>query len=187
MLEQLYKLNFPTFDEVKKCNIHFQDNNNTYSYLNDFNFNDYIDLDKIKFLDFKWKSYRYFKKSKNSGSIHSDATWDIEIYPKKCVWGINWVFGGDGKIDFWETKSTKQIGFTRGADNNSNLGIAPKFIPLKMADYSYDTLKDNVYLVNATLPHKATGNLNRQVFSLRTDLFDIPWEDIIKIFSKYII
>ncbi len=187
MLEQVYELsNLPALEDILRSDFTgFVDPPGNYNYLSD-SVEDIIRSEMKNFLGYKWSTYRYFKKSLISGSIHSDLV-DHNKYTSECVWGINWVFGGDGIIEFWNIPNVTYVGVTSGALNNPQSGIAPKFETTKKADYVYQTLKNKIYLINASLPHRASGKKNRSVFSLRTDDQTIPWETIVKQFDQYII
>lgn len=190
MLEQVYELNLPSFDKISLNNFLEINQEKKYIYSTNFNFKEIIDFNKLpqlNDLNFRWNSYRYFKKSNIRGTIHTDLESDINGEIFECVWGINWVFGGDGTIEFWNFDNVIKTGTTLGAQNFPNLGVVPKFLGKSQANFKYKTLNNKVYLINATLPHRASGNSNRNVFSLRTDDFSIEWKDVVKKFEKLII
>lgn len=188
-LEQVYELNLLPFNKVKNDNfLGFMDNDKSLNYLYDNNLNVILQNKWLNFLDLDWYSYRYFKKSLTIGSIHSDLPKGYTDYcDNKCAWGINWIFNGSGKIHFWHFENTEEIGQTTGSLNKPENGIAPKYYSCKQPDYIYDTMCDKVYLINASLPHRAIGYNQRSVFSLRTKRIDRSWKDVLDIFRNYIV
>lgn len=185
-MEQVYRLNLPSLDNILISDFSwYNDNDMKYNYISD-NIDGVIKSDMKNFLGFKWNTFRYFKKSEMHGSIHSDLD-NITNLDDRCVWGINWIIGGDGALEFWNWDNVKHVGVTSGAINNPKLGIAPKFTTNKKADYFYHTKKDEIYLVNASLPHRASGMKNRKAFSLRVDTIETPWTEVVDRFRNYII
>lgn len=188
MFEQLYELNIPSFYEIKQSSFNFIDESpNIYRY--EKKFDEVIDINRIpllKQLNFKWKSYRYFKKSNVQGTLHTDLD-DPNDYNKECEWAINWIFDGGGKLNFYKFENCIPIGMTSGAQN-LNIAKTPKFRAKKIIpDYSYNTIQNKVYLINTSLPHIAFGYNNRRVFSLRTDDRTIKWEEVVNKFKDLII
>lgn len=196
-MEQVYELNLPSFYEIINASFkgfeNLDEQDKKYKYLFDYNLTDILKPEWLTFLGFKWRSYRYFKKS-GPGSIHTDLS-DLKmvesyrLHGRPCFWGINWVFNGSGTIKFWEYKNLHYIGNTIGSDNNPKLGVVPKFFPLSKPDYQYDNLENHVYLTNASLPHVAEGFNKRCVFSLRADNINLnyTWEEAVDKFKDYII
>lgn len=187
-LEQVYELNLPSFSEIiRKDFTGFRSVSENYDYLAGKNLNSIIKPEWLNFHGFKWNSFRYFKKNAIAGSIHTDLDSEEDYYAKKCIWGINWIFNGSGTIDFWHFKNVNCTGNTLGPANSPKIFNVPKFIATTKPDFSYSTFKDKVYLINASLPHKAIGDTNRCAFSLRTDILSTDWETIVYKFKEYII
>lgn len=184
MIDQLFELSLPSFYEIKKESFNFSDTEN-FIYRFHKNIHDVVDFEKLPLLNelgFKWKTYRYFKKSNARGTLHSDLD-SITDYGSQCEWAINWVFDGDGKIDFYKFENCILVGKTDGAQN-LNIAQTPRFVPKKTTpDFSYPLLQNRAYLINTSLPHIASGLANRRVFSLRTDNRDLKWEEVIKVFQ----
>lgn len=187
MLEQVYELLLPKFSEIVNENFVESHNQKKYEYLAGNDLPMIVKKEWLNFLGIDWKSYKIFKKSEFVGSIHTDLGRGEEDYNDICIWGINWVFGGSGKIEFWNYDSVKLVGITMGTDNDPTYGKVPKYDSLTLPNFEYPTLENKVYLVNASLPHRATGYLNRKVFSLRPASYKTPWADIVEKFKNYII
>lgn len=188
MLEQVYELSLPKFSEIVNENFKGFSSQKRYEYVADnTNLDAVLKKQWLNFLDIDWKGYKFFKKSEFVGSIHSDLGRGQEDFESVCIWGINWVFDGSGKIEFWNYNSVKIAGITLGTDNDPAYGKVPKYDALTPPDFEYLTLENKVYLVNASLPHRATGYFNRKVFSLRPASYKVPWSDIVEKFKNYIV
>lgn len=187
-IEQVYELNLPSFYEVIREDFSgFRKVDAANDYLAGKNLSSILKPEWLHFHGFKWNSFRYFKKNDISGSIHTDLDSKEDFDKNKCMWGINWIFNGSGTIDFWHWKNVNCIGNVVGPANSPNMLNVPKFVTTVKPDFSYTTLKNKVYLINSSLPHKATGVANRCAFSLRTDDISNDWKTIVEKFKSYII
>jgi hypothetical protein len=188
-MQQVYKLNIPSFNDISVEKWNFLDNKEKYDYLHftQSELSCFVKKQWLKLLDFEWNTGLFFKKNNTYGSCHSDLEREDDIN-KICVWGINWIFNGSGKIEYWDFQNAKLVGKTPGSLNRTNFGKVLKYSPLTKPNYVYEQNKDCVYLVNASLPHRAIGNENRCALSLRDyNSYSMKWKDIIEKFKDYII
>jgi hypothetical protein len=184
----VYELNLPPFNEIVQSTFSgFLESTDDYVYIAGYDQKNIVKEEFLKLKNIPWGGYRYFKKSNRSGSIHSDANYEPITDPNKCIWGINWIFDGSGLISYWDWKNVYRIGNTPGSQNLPKDGVVPKFFTNKLPDFSYANIKNKAYLVNATVPHRATGELNRKAFSLRPRGVNYNWENIVELFSDLII
>jgi hypothetical protein len=182
-MEQLiYKLDLPPFQE---CILEGIDNK--FFHLN--HKNHYVikkpeDIFKPEFLtfkNFKWIAVLIFLlKSNTSNAIHADSA-----YPKKFTdWGINWIYKGDGLMDYWDLDTLKNEDVKYVVDRQGDpLYHWTTAIP-PQARY---LLKPGAYLVNTSVPHRATGIQDRYCISYRSDIRTTPWCEIVNIFKDNII
>ena len=189
MLKQVYKLNLPPVNEIfKETFTGYNDDAMSYNYVIESDISKIIKPEWQSFLNFNWNRLLYFKKNNTSGSVHTDATSpdtkkiDYDI----TVWGINWVIGGVGVMDFWNFDGVQDVGFTPSSLNNPNFGIVHKYKPITTPLERHVLYPNTAYLINATLPHQAQGVGPRKVYSMRTDVCNMPWEDVVATFAKYI-
>ena len=186
-MKNVYKLDLPMLDQVLlKDAKHLLERHLTKpnAYYASHEANTVFKSEWITFENLNWDSVLLFYKPIDFiGRIHSDKDFrdnDLCAHP----WGINWIWGGSGSMRFW---------------NYESLG-EPK---IKIDECGYHTtvfdqiditpdeqvlMNPGVYLFNGRLPHSPISLGTRYCFSLRSrSSYNIPWENIIDKFSKYII
>jgi hypothetical protein len=179
MLEYVYRLNLPSLQQVLKDNvidsIYVQKEP-----LISINPIDLFktDIQQLKGLD--WDSGIIFKKSpRYQGPIHLDGS------ERSFVWGINWIVGAPGGMRYWPADSDKQ--FVIDPIGNPRID----FKPSRPADKNYVTGPEQVYLVNASVPHSAY-NLSfaeyRYAVTIRASQHGFTtWQQVVDLFSDLII
>lgn len=186
--ELVYELKLPPFEEVVLPTFKgFNDDDKSINYLLLYNIENYIKPEYCSLLNLDWYKMLYFKKSDCAGSIHTDL--DIKD-PYKFLsddmydncFGINWISGGAGKIEFWDKCEVDINNMVTAYDGKQVLSFTQKTSPSK----SYVMQENKAYLVNASYPHRATGSLNRKCYSIRTLTENRSWSEILKLFNKLI-
>lgn len=188
-MEHIYELTLPPISEVFLDNFSgFNDDPNTkYSYFHSLNVKDVFKPEWLNFLGFDWRMYGYWKKDNHSGIIHTDSFIDnITASPDVTTWGINWVWDGDGKMEFWDWENVELIPQPVRMEKTNGKSSSPTYTTSCNPDKVYDMTQNKAYLVNATYPHRPSGYNNRKVIALRVINFDQPWESIVKKFEGYI-
>lgn len=98
------------------------------------------------------------------------------------VWGINWVNNGYGTMEYWRAN---QIEFVE----NFVLQDSTPILRCMTTQPAYKTynMYPGAYLINSTLPHRATGYNNRFVLSLRSSVsYKLSWTEVVNKFENYI-
>jgi len=189
-MRQVYELNLPPIQEILIDDFSwYNDDHMRYNYIWEDDISKVVKPEWHHFLNINWSSIIYFKKKSMNGSIHCDAVNDIKDLNGKLptIWGINWVYESKGIMKFWYWNNVRILGITTGSLNKPELGNVGKFIPLTQPDEIYILEPNKAYLVNASIPHQAGGMGNRKVFSYRSNLQDIEWDEIVKKFSDFIV
>lgn len=182
-MELIYKLNLPKFEEIviDSSNLPKDDNLN-YNYL----VLDPFKIIKTEFLNIagiKFTLLLYFKKSNTFGSIHTD----LDEISTTFRWSINWITEGLGIMEYWNPDQLTYVSPTTGALNIPNFGRVPKFIPKVKSPYRRYSLEPGAYLVNATVPHRASGSNNRKCYSLRCVDDTGDWNTVVNTFNNLIV
>lgn len=186
--ELVYELKLPSFKDITLPTFKgFNDDDKSINYLLLYNIENFIKPEYCSLLNLDWFKMLYFKKSDSAGSIHTD----IEVTdPYKFLsedmydncFGINWISGGDGKMEFWDKCEVNVDNFVTAYDGKQVLSFIQKTSPSK----SYIMKENKAYLVNASYPHRAIGSLNRKCYSMRTRTESRSWSEILKLFNKLI-
>lgn len=124
-----------------------------------------------------WDSAIHFYKTGNKfGTIHSDVA---DPTDNTIRVGINLVYSGSGIMEYFDN-----IQGNSNSHNNTDhrvLNIVPGS-PSK----SYSLNSGNVYLINASPYHRASGS-DRHIISLRSSqLVKSDWSEIVKMFAGVI-
>ncbi len=126
--------------------------------------------------------------------IHSDNsgdTIDSNLENPKFIWfAINFVVLGSGRMDYYLPSQLDPDSFSDPTDPYQQKNWTTNQQPYK----SYE-MTTGAYLLNATIPHKATAHEKRLVISLRPNfsgeqgakLWGKSWDSIVKMFDNYII
>lgn len=180
-MEHCYKLNLPSLEEVlldfEKEIISLNQRINPIYFTKDSD--KMFKSNWLTFNDISWCTAMVFYKPHGFiGRTHTDKI------DGSLAWGINWISGGSGTIEFWDrtkislpTIVTDSVGYKiEDYDNCVKDVIAHK-------TYIQDP---GVYLINGTSPHRATGFDNRVCVSLRSfNNYYISWEQIVEKFKNY--
>ena len=175
-MKYVYKLNLPPLEEV------FLDSafRMFFSEIPKYRFVSYkyfkpADLFKEEFLNINGNEFDlstvYIKKDR-AGEIHADTGKDASVK----TWGINWVHGGTGMLEYWDfLPEEKKIQPTQTS------GLLYQIYDIDTpATHSYDMEPGCAYLVNAAIPHIASGVGNRFAVTLRsTKMFHLSWEEVV--------
>ena len=186
-MEYVYKLNLKSAEEIVKSVVELEHlDNDKYDRSSPFGFITYPDPNQIlkpeyrHYLNFYWNQATLnYKGPKNQGSLHKDNWRD----PRQLIWAVNWVWGDDSIIEYWENDLIKESKITPDGGGSYRIQAYTDREPTKI--YSMPT---GVYLLNASVYHRATniGNNTRFALSLRCipNMFN-SWEAIVNHFEKY--
>jgi hypothetical protein len=181
--EQLYELTIPAFSEITLPTFKgFGDDHLGFNYMRLDSIDHIFKPEYLKLYGLDWCKLSYFKKTDFSGALHSDA-----VIPEDHMFGINWIDGGDGILEFYDHDEVEIDGITGGALNKDNWGVVTKYKPIRAPSKRYEMKKNKAYLINASTIHRAIGIGPRKCYSLRTNDRKIPWDDIVKLFNNLIV
>jgi hypothetical protein len=180
MKEFVYHLNLPPLTDIllesAKDKLFNEKSDLIYRHLT----TDCVKTEWLSFNNYNWNYILYFYKNNSSGFIHFDGK-EILQPDEKAVWGINWIYGNSGIMEYWRMEDIFPPMINHGDPNNRTIckSIRPPFRTYHMSE--------GVYLVNASFPHNATGNAGRYAFSLRDNTCRETWDTVVDKFKNYII
>ena len=181
--EQQYELNLPAFSQITLPTFNgFGDDHLPFNYMRLDKIDHIFKPEYLNLLNLDWCKLSYFKKTNFSGALHSDA-----IVPEDLMFGINWIDGGDGIMEFYDHAEVAVDGITDGSLNKDNWGVVTKYKPIRAPSKQYVMKNNKAYLVNVSTIHRAIGIGSRKCYSLRTDDRHIPWDEIVKLFNNLIV
>ena len=130
---------------------------------------------------FTWTSISvFFKPDHTTGTIHTDTITD------ETLWGINWIWNGSSIMEYWLKSSLPTPITISDCYDNKTFKYTDNFGTLSH-DKIYH-LSPGAYLVNASMPHRATGTEQRYAVSLRDSrTFSMSWNSVIEKFNPYIV
>lgn len=178
-MEYVYKLNLPSLASVARPSLWSLIENNNKNIVT-IKPKDYFSEEILNIKNLNWKNGDgvYFKKNPNFyGAIHIDGS------DGKFRWGLNWVIGGEGGMDYWDGPLEKIP--TIDSAGRTRLDVYPTTPPNK----TYLTIPDNVYLVNASVPHRGFNTSftqHRHAISIRPE-HSLSWDLVVNLFSDLII
>ena len=181
MNEFVYKLNLPPLSEIlidsAKNSLFNETNDSVLRFLT----NEWVKPEWLTFNNYNWNYILYFYKNNSSGFVHLDGK-NIKYQPHHpCVWGINWIYGNGGIMEYWLMEDILPLS-NQPNDNVDRIICTPIKKP-----YRTYHMTEGAYLVNASFPHKATGQSGRYAFSLRDNTCIENWDTVITNFKNYII
>lgn len=180
-MEQLYKLNLPSLDQILlESAIPLLSEGTDKSLYRTYLAADIIKPEWMKFLGYKWHIALYFYKPPNciGRRVHTDG-----IDSKEKPWGINWIWGGSGTMYYWNTSTLPEPIIVTDQCGH----IVHEYVNNIPADYTYH-MAPGAYLANVTLPHVASSSGNRYCVSLRSPSSSyLEWSDIVESFKDYIV
>ncbi len=178
--EYVYKLNFPSdvllpdaMDKISSSRVHHS--------IHDAK--DIFKPECLNWMGLKWETVYYFsKRAGQVGQIHSDCYSDDDSF--EC--GINWVFGGDGSMEYWTEEELIHPEYE--LEKVLNLPVRKYEVPSSPSKHSYH-MPEGVYLINGVAPHRGIGISGvRHVISLRSpDVRNKTWEEVVEMFKDYIV
>jgi hypothetical protein len=181
-MEYVYKLNLPALDDVLIPGCYkilmsrngMTDKNNT-QYI--YSARNFLKPSWRKFNGLDWNTLILFYKGDYKGGIHKDSQ---DMLLKGA---INWIISGHSLMEFWEEEDIRQnqILVNDQFENDitlydTNVRPSKKYI-----------LKVGAYLINASVPHRATGIGKRFSASLRSEQTgNFTWKELVDKFQNYI-
>ena len=145
-----------------------------------------VDFFKPEYLvlnNIEWDNVLIFRKQSGVPSpLHSDTS-----RPGATYWGINWIHNGDCLMEYWDLADFPE----ESVFNVPGLLNKPDAVRLFMKPPGPPKLeyflKPGAYLINATVPHRATAFGDRYCISYRPTTADTPWNEIVNKFQNLII
>ena len=179
MNEFVYRLNLPPLTDVL-LNKDILYNEEKYDTIYRQLTTDCIKPEWLTFNNYNWNSVLYFYKNNSSGIIHLDRNDRSHLPHNPCVWGINWIYNNNGIMEYWPIEDIL----------HQTLDTRSKYITVCYSDkepHRTYHMTEGAYLVNASLPHKATGESKRRALSLRDTTCNETWDEVVDKFKNYII
>jgi hypothetical protein len=180
MNEFLYKLNAPPITnfllESKLEKLFVGQDKNLHKI---FSATELLKPEYLLWRNHQWNIINFFYKTNGrQGHIHIDGYGGNVDHVQ---WGVNWVVGGYGKMEYWLPENVE---ITPAAPDDIG-GSIVKCITKAPADKIYIT-PPGVYLINADVPHRATGFGCRYAFSLRDTRTPMSWNEVVNSFADLI-
>lgn len=184
-LEFLYRLNLPSLDAV----LHRKDVLGTFteklSNGSRIFYPDPNEIFKKEWLEYKglhWDYVSIFVRSATTtGMIHRDNPDNND----QLHWGINWIVGDNGCMDYWLPGQINQEKIVTDIGGGQTVSLVTDEQPYRQ----YDTYT-GVYLINASVPHRARNlsDKKRIAISLHSKKFRYQnpratWQKIIDLFQ----
>lgn len=176
----LYEICWPSAQQFfnPQC-LEYNDQDLAVNYIVNFDINNIVAPEFVDYRGLQWSHLIYFKKQNISGSIHIDNT---HLDDGKTLWGVNWVLDGHGIMEYWNQDAVTTVGVTAGSLNREEFGIVPKFVTTNPPNHRFILKKNHVYLINASVPHRAIGLGNRRLLSLRSHHWHWSWHEVVQRF-----
>ena len=178
-MEYVYKLNLPQLDKVltesalSMINVTPDDAVRSYYEPVDIMRSEFLVINEFK-LD---RAYDFSKPPGYTAQIHTDS------YLQYCAWGINWIYGADGILNYWDRKDVVENETT-----NNKLGNLVRYKSTDIPPIKSYYMTPGAYLVNAREPHQAVSIGARHCISARcTTSYNMSWEQIVDKFTDYIV
>ena len=144
---------------------------------------------KSEWLSYKNLSWDYCSLFVRSGNQSSIIHRDNPFNSLSLHWGINWVYGKDSCIEFWEESDIISEKIIKDAGGKETILLEIDLPPRKT--YS---MNKGVYLINASKPHRIRNFSQdfRVALSLRSKKFrfenpETNWKDIVEMFENEIV
>lgn len=193
--EFLYKINIPPFIDIARDDWKHNLNWNSLKKLPAvIPANVLIQDHYLNFNNIEWKNIVRLPLNPTIETfIHSDNSGDSidpNLENPKMIWfAINFVLSGSGRMDYYLPSQLDPEPFSDPNDPYQQKNWTTKQQPYK----SYE-MTTGAYLVNATIPHRATAYNERIVLSVRPNrmgeqgkhLWGKNWDGIVDMFKEYI-
>jgi len=182
MKQLVYKLNLPPLEECildGTLERYFPDDNK-----NSYNLVKAADLFKSEYLNMGSFQFNrvlifYTNDITTPKTIHTDTN-----YPKYITeWGINWIYKNDGILEFWDFEKIEKENITYVSDKHQYSTF--HYNPTTLSDITYQ-MPPGPYLVNASVPHRASSYRSRYCASLRSTVNTLSWDSIVYQFKDFI-
>lgn len=188
-LEFLYRLSLPCLADVLCSKDILKSYTEKLSGGSRIFYPDPNELFKKEWLGYKGLQWDYVSVFVRTGSITGMIHRDNPNNTHLLHWGINWVVGDDGYMDYWIPEQISEERIVSDLGGGETVTLYTEEPPFKQ--YKTDT---GVYLINASVPHRAR-NLSTDVrisLSLRSKKFryenpNLSWKDIINKFQDVIL
>jgi hypothetical protein len=187
MTEFVYKLNLPPLTEIlldsAKTELFNAKNNAEHSHLEKLSY--YLKPEWLTFNGITWNFVSFFYKSNYTGLIHIDEQTRVHQLHERANWGINWIHGGSGIMEYW---LPEDIIFSIPQEDETGNYKRIQCSTTK-APYRTYNMSPGAYLVNASVPHRATGYTGRYAFSVRDNCEKniMTWNAVVDLFKDHII
>jgi hypothetical protein len=187
-MELMYRLDLPSATEILLESVHEEiakkipwQRGSTDQYLKP----EWAEINGIRWTHWV-QYYRDVVLDNQVSFIHTDK-FDGH-HPDEHPWGISWISGGDGQMDYWNPEDLVETRFKFNVRNGALIvGYEnPHDVPPRKSYH----MKPGVYLVNADYPHRAHGWNDRYNFCLRSyhdQNIMMLWSDVIERFKDKII
>jgi hypothetical protein len=187
MFEYVYKLNFPLLpdillDSAKKSLFDFTEPTHKMMVAKELVKPEWLIFNNIEF-----EGFNFFYKPNFIGLIHSDEATELKEPTAPCVWGINWIHNGSARMEYWTKEMLDPVLDEPDSPEYLRSGYKRIRCSTNVAPIKVYDMMVGAYLVNASVPHRASGFGNRYAVSLRPKIKNMPWLEVVDNFKNYII
>jgi hypothetical protein len=188
-IEFLYELNLPTLEDILvSADALLGYTENLYKGSKIF-YPNVKELFKKEWLGYKGLHWDYCSLFIRSGKEQSIIHRDNPQSPTTLHWGINWIIGNHGYMDYWDSSQIEDENLVIDGGGQKTVKLKINQPPNKI----YLT-RTGAYLVNASAPHRIRNESDnlRIAVSLRSKKFrnenpNLQWSDIVNIFKDIIL
>lgn len=188
MIEYCYKLNLPDIEQVVLSLDNIKNLVPKNFKGSKIFYPDPSDIFKTEWLSYKNISWDYVSLFIRSGKEQSVLHRDNPYSPTTLHWGINWIYGDNSIMEFWEEDKIEHQDLILDSGGRTTMKLSTNLPSSKKY-----MMTAGAYLVNASVPHKIT-NLSddrRIALSLRSKKFrqenpSVTWNKIIDMFRDVI-
>jgi hypothetical protein len=187
--EFLYKLNLPLCEDVLISPNILDNFKNQVDRGSKIFYPDPKDIFKKQWLVYKNLDWNYCSLFVRHGYQNSIIHRDNPFNKESLHWGINWVIGSCGYMDYWDESQIEEEEIIVDTGGEKTVFLKTNLSPIK----SYRT-DSGAYLVNASVPHRVRNpsDETRIALSLRSKKFryenpSLSWDSVIKIFDREIL
>ena len=183
MTEYVYKLNLPPITDMlldsAKSKIFI---GKEQAIHRSFDVKDVLKPEWLNFKSIPWADFILFYKPDFLGTIHADDHDRIRSMDEECVWGINFIHGGSGVMEYWAPEDMDVLKVVPDVVGTYNVRCETS----KPARKTYHT-GPGAYLVNASQIHRVRGIGKRYALVLRPKgPVGFTWSKLIDHFSDLI-
>lgn len=162
-MEYIYKLKLPSITEIVQDSAREKIFSGKDTAIHkSFNVKDVLKPEWLTFKNIPWQHLILFYKPDFLGTIHADDWEKIRGLDEECVWGINFIHGGTGVMEYWEPEDMDSLESVADGVGTYNM----RCVTSKPARKIYTT-EPGAYLVNASAIHRVRGIGKRYAIVLR--------------------